>query len=108
MKKLLLFLTALFLMSFTNIYLNPTCEIQEDFVMVKYHIDNTYHVQINVFNLKDGLIAFYEDENTQTSGNHTIKILRTKFIPGTSYYYVLKATDQNNAVETYVDRIFIP
>ena len=106
MKKLLLLVVALFLMSFTN--LNPTCDVQEDFVYINYHIDKSYHIQINVFNLKDGLTAFYEDENIQSTGSHSIKILKSKFVSGTSYYYILKATDQNNAIEIYEDRIFIP
>ena len=98
---------ALFLMSFTTVKLDTSYGINDDYVSVNYHIDNTYRVQVNIYSANDGLLTFYEDEVSRTAGLYTVKVLISKFNSGNSYFYAVKTTDIDGNSEIEINKITV-
>lgn len=105
MKKLFLLAFAFVLMSFTNLELTTSYEENDDYVMIHYSIDNTYKIQLGVYDESTRFIVFYSNEGTQNEGDHNIIIFKSKLKIGCTYYYILSSVDENG-VKKEVTRKF--
>jgi hypothetical protein len=69
--------------------------ITEDYVTLSYTINDTYNVNLSIYDYQTRYAIFETDEGIKNAGTYNILLFKDKVKKGT-YYYVLVLKNDNN------------